>query len=381
MAFVESFLAEMIGVSERAVINGSRLVRGHDGYNMVKIPKKSGGHRIILIPHFLLKDIQSLILRRILKRMWPFSHQHAINGIAGKTSHVNHAGIHRTSRWVLQLDIKDAFLSVDIDELRRIVERKIKIEAEIFQSSWNQYSELKMIVEKKKINEWWDYRDSKAVEEEKEYYSGKILEQERAILGSIFSPITTKQLSELENYPHHFPQLSDLIIELTTFKGILPPGAPTSPFLFYLVLLEGGLIEKFIKICDQRYFFSVYVDNFVISSKKPIPEKDKEKIFEAMTHFGFTVNKKKTRYQDIRQGSPLITGLSLNPEKKKVILPKKEVRRMRGFIHKAIYNPDLRSKAVGMVASIFPVYKEMPPPQIREAYYNLLLKIGEEKQV
>ena len=201
--------------------------------------------------------------------------------------------------------------------------------------------------------------------------------------------------------------VTELIIELTNFQGFLPQGTPTAPFLFYLVLVENGILGELKSICplffesQDRYGFriSAYIDNFVISAQKPIPLENQRTMLKAVGKLGFRVNPRKTKHQGIRHGAPLITGLRItsNNGESKVVLSKRKVRRWRGLIHRAIFEPELRPKVKGLVASLKPIYgsKDMIdwdyftahgnfpqepilPLQLEKPYQNLLLKIEQE---
>ncbi len=351
----ELFLARLIGTEEITILRGLDLV---NDYRTVKIPKRRGGWRTIHIPPPLLKEIQTMLLRHFFKKVWPF--YQPVYGIQGGTSHVDHARVHQKSRWFFQFDIKDAFPGTDIQEMRKIILNRLEGEMEEHFFIYNKIKE--------------EEREFLLGEEE---YARLVLEEKALLQKSIFSPIEIGQLLEFRE-KDGLDKLTELIVELTTFKGVVPQGAPTSPYLFYLFLLMGGLVNEIIRICDGRYLFSAYVDNFVISSEKEIPEKVRRRIFQAVTDSGLEINRKKTQYQDIRHGSPLITGVSINREKE-IVLPQKKVKMIRGLIYRAISNLDLRPRAMGMVASIMPIYPKVAPSQIREPYNKLLLKMGEEK--
>jgi len=199
--------------------------------------------------------------------------------------------------------------------------------------------------------------------------------------------------------------LSDLVIKLTTFRSILPQGTPTAPFLFYLALLKSGLFSEIKAICPEfpkkqdKYYFriSAYVDGFVVSAKRPVPERNQALILRAVERAGFKVNPKKIRHQDVRHGNVLITGLRLTEKRPNIkirkwpdlpflplrrvpVFPKRKIARWRGLIHRAIFQPDLRPKAQGIVAAVRSVYGTFLPPQIRKPYQLLLSRIKEEKQ-
>lgn len=176
-----------------------------------------------------------------------------------------------------------------------------------------------------------------------------------------------------------------LIAELTTYKEMLPQGAPTSPFLFHLVIEESGLTTKLFHAA-QPMKISCYVDGFVISGSHPPSAKTKEAIFKCVENAGFEANFKKTRQFDCRQGAPLIVGLRVNGTEKKVSLPKKTIRKWRGIIYRAAITTDpcektdLFLKIRGLIASLKPIYPEKLPPQIAKPY-RLLLQSIEKQQL
>jgi hypothetical protein len=280
-------------------------------YTEIKIPKKRGGYRTLLIPSPELKRIQRKILR-FFKKIFPVEHEDIFGLLSG--SYIEHAKCHSDSRWIFSFDLKDAFPSVDISKLRKIIYGRIQFIS---------------VIEKK-------------------------------------SPL--HRLIEPEIW-----ELSNLLIQLTTFNQTLPQGAPSSPFLFYLAITQSGLLEKVQKLLSREWKISCYVDGFVISGPKPLKLETKEKIFKTIEEFGFKINSEKIRQFDCRQGAPLITGIRLDG-KGRISLPKKKVRKWRGIIHRAALETDpcattdLGLKIEGFVASLRPIYGEKLPPQIEKPY-------------
>jgi len=178
---------------------------------------------------------------------------------------------------------------------------------------------------------------------------------------------------------------TDLIIQLTILQGKLPQGAPTSPFLFSLIL--GDLFYRLSHCCTRGYRISCYVDGFVVSGPKPISPEVQTKMFQILRGFSFEINEKKTKLLDCRHGAVMVTGLRVNG-KGRVSLPKKKIRQWRGFINTVANeienNPrmddELRKKMKridGFVASLKPVYGEILPPQIAipYKYYQQAIKL------
>jgi hypothetical protein len=170
-------------------------------------------------------------------------------------------------------------------------------------------------------------------------------------------------------------ELAYLLINLTTFNEILPQGAPTSPFLFYIYIMETDLIGQLYRCRPrgQEMEISCYVDGIVVSSQKLIPPDIKEKMIKTVEKSGLKVNEKKIWQKDCRNGNPMITGLSIDG-KGKISLPKRRIRKWRGIIHRAALEADpcaktdLGLKIEGFIASLKPIYGKDLPPQIEKPY-------------
>jgi RNA-directed DNA polymerase len=259
------------------------------------------------------------VQRKILKFLQRLLH-YIHCGIFGmfSGSYVEHAIYHSDSRFIFQFDIQDAFPSVKVDELEEI---------------------LKKILQR---NDW------------------------------MIPKIIKKKLPEAE-------ELARLIIKLTTFNNILPQGAPTSPILFEIYIREKRLLERITENFPNLKA-SCYIDGVVVSSKRWISPETRKEIIKMVEETGFKVNREKIWFRDCRQGNPLITGISVDG-KGRICLPKKKIRRWRGIIHRAAFNPtpELINKIEGFVASLKPIYGEKLPPQIAKPYLLFQQKIKARK--
>jgi len=344
-------------------------------YKKIKVPKKRGGFRTIYIPPSSLKIIQRLILRKL------FYHLHTwkppeICGLYRGTLFFTNAWLHRNNRWVFQLDLADAFPSASVELLRKIIEDKVN-------------RELCQL-----------FRDELEVR-------GPASVFQRTRWGNNLSEQFTFP-SFCQEFPNLHKEITDLIMRLTTFRGLVPQGTPTAPFLFYLVLVDrlwsdfSSVFPWFPEKQDKFQFAkSVYVDGFVASAQKPIPEENRRAAIKAVESAGFKVNPQKVSHRDVRQGNVLITGLRVihrRDGQNYVVFPKRKIRKWRGLIHRAIYEPELRPKALGIVAGLRPIYHsadfppdlDLPseiapytppfPSQLKKPYKQLLQQIQKEKE-
>ena len=90
------------------------------------------------------------------------------------------------------------------------------------------------------------------------------------------------------------PKLCTTIGQLTTYKGRLPMGTPTSPVLSNFACLD--LDNELLKLA--RYYnwvFTRYADDMTFSSRFPIDKLHIEAITKAIESAGFEVNPKKVK--------------------------------------------------------------------------------------
>jgi RNA-directed DNA polymerase len=141
---------------------------------------------------------------------------------------------------------------------------------------------------------------------------------------SFFAHIEIKKIKQLildnkNNYiisEEDIEKYIDNILNLVTYEGILPIGAPTSPKISnaYLSKLDNSLLEY----CNSnKISFTRYSDDFIFSSES----KEKlinlnniiETFIEELGYFNLKLNSKKTKLQ--RQGSNIkLLGLVVTPK-------------------------------------------------------------------
>jgi len=168
-----------------------------------------------------------------------------------------------------------------------------------------------------------------------------------AHLRHLFRELLNELFEKESRFPHPDggklkQNFCELLVELTSYKGALIQGAPTSPYLLNLLLVRSGLISELKQICKQRgeeLNFSVYADDFCITSpKRRIPVK---KIIKAINKSGiFKVNMDKVKLNKIKHGAHKITGISLcrRPDfyyRPFLTVSKKYTNKLRGKLHRA----------------------------------------------
>lgn len=124
---------------------------------------------------------------------------------------------------------------------------------------------------------------------------------------NFFSYINHHQVFEMFRRNNFSPDVSHILTKLTTYKGGLPQGAPTSPIIANLVFVETGI--KLLEIANRnKLTFTSYLDDLEFSSQQDfkflIPE-----ILLEIKRGGFYINHKKVSYKSI---NPEITGLFID---------------------------------------------------------------------
>ena len=125
-------------------------------------------------------------------------------------------------------------------------------------------------------------------------------------LKDFFPYITHKNVYEMFVRVGFSPDVSSLLTKLTTYKGHLPQGAPTSTTIANIVFMPIGLALQ--AIAEREGLrFTTFVDDVTLSSqadfKHIVPE-----IIEIITSSGFKISQGKTTY---KSGITDITGVKM----------------------------------------------------------------------
>ena len=348
-------LADLLGVSIRKVARAHQL---RNSYFLLKEPKEDGTMREIWAPHEDLKDVQHLILKEFLYRIPLGENEVFFFGFQPGRSWVDNARFHAGVNFphVLRLDLKSAFPSITREYLAVVLGAALRAEVHRIRTARLQRGEefLQPLFPAREVG--WFRKLLTTAESERD----PLMDPKAILIGFL-----------------------ELLLDLTTFRGRLVQGAPTSPRLLNLAVAYADLIGRMRKVLTMggvgviaTFPITVYADDFTLSSVIRFDQPLIEKLILAIEGAGtcFRVNRKKIRVYERRQIAPLITGLrALGREKINgrprpiVALPKQKIRQLRGFIHSAHGVPDLEAKINGHIACLKGVYGKIPR-QLKAAY-------------
>lgn len=123
-------------------------------------------------------------------------------------------------------------------------------------------------------------------------------------LSNYFPSITNKQVFEMFISNDFSPTIARILTKLTTYKGKLPQGAPTSPTISNLVFVNTGL--KLQIISNQNSLtFTTFIDDLTFSSKTDFKELIPT-ILNVILKDNFIISHQKTFYKTYR---PTVTGV------------------------------------------------------------------------
>lgn len=383
----KKLLADVLGWTETEI---KTAIIHKDNYQFIPNRKKDGSIRRIYAPHPDLKKFQRRFLKYFLYQIiFDGECRRIIKGFRQRLSYIDNARGHITNNtnFVLRLDLKDAFPSVKTEHLRPVLREVLRTEIQRYTKKEHRLRPLFPVKKAK----WF-----------------------RRLIKDL--PQTNLFVDPFEI----LDEFVELVLSLVTYQGELPQGAPTSPYLLNVVFSYSGLVKKIYQFLSDKQIlvseygtsqvvFTIYADDFTISSSKPIPRSLINELIDLIERESFfKINRKKVFYFDRNRIAPLITGLRLvklikkreeleavllkqdlnKRERKNVLqktldqqgewiieavrLPKKEIRRIRGLIHQARFKKTLRPKIRGHIACLKPIYGDELPNQITVPYQKYL---------
>lgn len=123
-------------------------------------------------------------------------------------------------------------------------------------------------------------------------------------LKKFFPSISHKKVFEMYRSFNFSPTVSRVLTQLTTYKGKLPQGAPTSPTISNLVFIKTGKkLQQF--ATENKLTFTTFIDDLTFSA--PFDFKEKAPlIIDTIQADGFRISHDKTNY---KTKNPLVTGV------------------------------------------------------------------------
>lgn len=142
-----------------------------------------------------------------------------------------------------------------------------------------------------------------------------------------------KQLFEspLFDYNEHIAAALTL---LTTYRGRLPTGAPTSPIISNFICFQLDVALKTYCEVYNGLIYTRYADDLTFSSNSPISDQTLFEIREIIEKNNFRINEKKIRLKSFSQ-KQTVTGLVVN---EKVNVERKFLKKVRAMLHDATAN-------------------------------------------
>lgn len=123
-------------------------------------------------------------------------------------------------------------------------------------------------------------------------------------LRNFYPAITHHQVFELFIKKGFAPAVARILTQLTTYKGMLPQGTTTAPYLANLVFTSAGSKLQELALAN-KFTFTTFVDDITISSIsnfKPLVND----IVQLINDNGFKISHDKTHYQ---KGQPKVTNI------------------------------------------------------------------------
>jgi len=182
-------------------------------------------------------------------------------------------------------------------------------------------------------------------------------------LKDFFPGITARKVKQLFSSDFFIfnEQISTALTLLTTYKGKLPIGAPSSPVIANFICYElDRSLREFSETNNLRY--SRYADDLTFSANDSISSDCLLDIVSIINENGFSINEKKLRLKTSYR-KQTVTGLTVN---EKVNVDRKLLKKIRAMIH------DLSQNGLNAATKKhFKCVKEAPS-QLKDAFINKL---------
>ena len=292
-------------------------------YQEFTIAKKSGGTRTIYAPKKGLKAVQRSIAFAF---QCIFEPHKSTMGFTKERSIVHNAQLHINSHYVLNIDLKDFFPSVDQARVWKCLQlapfNLSEATSRVFEIFSAEEFSVKYPEQSKKIKTTKKFI---ICDFENNYFkaSNRIPKAARLELANMLAAICSTEM----DVDYILPNGS---IE-TVRKNVLPQGAPTSPILSNIVCQK---LDQRLAGLGKRFglLYSRYADDITFSSLHNVYQADSEfnkELYRIILDQGFRINEKKTRLQ--KEGyKKEVTGLLVHGQ---VNVQKRYIKELRMWLN------------------------------------------------
>jgi hypothetical protein len=167
-------------------------------------------------------------------------------------------------------------------------------------------------------------------------------------LKDFFPSIDEEAVARIWSEFGYDPIVVKQLTSLTTFRGRLPQGAPTSPSL---ANIAAKIMDTKLTSLSQLYGYSYsrYADDLTFSAYNLIDVDFAEMVEKVVYEAGFSLNASKTRF--LGRGSAMeVTGFVVNSHPQ---LPKKWRKNARAIFYTAISNPAENTHRINYLRGIY----------------------------
>lgn len=174
----------------------------------------------------------------------------------------------------------------------------------------------------------------------------------KIVIKDFFPSITFQRVKGVYMRLGYPERVAEALAELSTFKGHLPMGAPTSPYLSNIIAAR--LDRRFTNLGKKIGFrYSRYADDLAFSSEDRNLTRHIPFFKKIIEDEGFVVNEKKIVIAR-KGGQQKITGVVVN---EKINIDRKEYKKLRAVVHNCLKG-DLRGEMKKWGASSIGKFKE-----------------------
>jgi hypothetical protein len=194
-------------------------------------------------------------------------------------------------------------------------------------------------------------------------------------IASYFQSTSSKRVfSFFKSRLHCSEDVSGILCMLTTLKGRLPTGSPSSPLISYFAHME---MWESINVLVRSYncTLSVYIDDVTISGDE-VPGSLKNEVKRVLNQYGLRSKKSKEKYY--RQGHPAeITGIIVNANKP-LSIPRRQHKKMHNTRNSiSLVDNEYEGYSLTLKLQGYKAQKSQVEKFLEKASYSAVRELGE----